>query len=637
MHGVSRTTVIRGCCLLAAMLLSVPAFAQPSFATTYQTTDFSGEWTEIPHEGSFQYDLGDYSGIPFNAAGRMRADSHDHTEWNLPEIQCRPHPGIFNWFYGGGVRIMKEIDPVSRQLTALHVQFLRSLDRPIYMDGRPHPPEWAPHTWAGFSTGRFDGNMLVITTTHLKESYIRANGTMFSEKAKVTEYLVLDGDLLTVTTLLDDSVYLEEPLIQSVSYRRNLHQELPYFPCTVSVENTFEGVPHFFPWKNPNLTETAERRGLPLEGVRGGAETIYPEYRQKQRSVPRPSPARTSAQQRDGELQVVPIRGNAFMILGAGGNITLSAGVDGLLLVDTGSAAMADKLLEKINEIGTMVAASPARMTTCVGPLCYAPGSSGPLSHYGFVSPSYNAVIGSPAPLKPLRWIIQTSIDPDHTGATAKLSTTLGKSFSGGNVTTVLGDAAAGEGSTIIAQENVLRRMTELKFPETGWPLETYYFPTYKMSQFVNGEGIQMYHAPAAITDGDTVVYFRYSDVISAGDVYTPDRYPMIDIAKGGTVQGVIDALNKIMDITIPEFRHQGGTMIVPGHGRLADQADVAAYRNMVSIVRDRIQELMKEGKSLQQIKAARPTLDYDGVYGSPDTFIEAVYQNLTAKRTGSR
>lgn len=349
-------------------------------------------------------------------------------------------------------------------------------------------------------------------------------------------------------------------------------------------------------------------------------------------------PQRILAQQPDGELQVAPIRGNVFMIMGGGSNITLSAGIDGLLLVDTGSAAMADKVLAKINEVGTMVAASASRMSTCVGPTCYAPGSSGPMSPYGFVSPAYNAVIASPAPLKPLRWIIQTSVDPDHTGATPKLSATLGKSFSGGNVTTILGTAGAGEGSTIIAQENVLRRMTESKFPETGWPLETYYLPTYKMSQFINGEGIQMYHVPSAITDGDTIVHFRYSDVISAGDVYTSDRYPMIDVAKGGTVQGVIDGLNKIMDITIPEFRHQGGTMIIPGHGRLADQADVAAYRNMVSIVRDRIQELIKEGKSLQQIKAAKPTLDYDGVYGSPDKFIEAVYQNLTRPaRTSSR
>jgi hypothetical protein len=291
MHIMSRAQALVFGWLLAAMLVSAPASAQPSFDTTYQTIDFSGEWSELAFEGAFQYDLGDYSGVPLNAAGRMRADSHDHTEWNLPEIQCRPHPGVFNWFYGGGVRIVKQNDPVSRELTAYHVQFLRALDRPIYMDGRPHPPDWTPHTWAGFSTGKIVGKALVITTTHLKESYIRPNGTLFSEKAKVTEYLVINGDLLTVTTYLDDPVYLSEPFIVSVSYRRNLQQELPYFPCTVSVENTFPGVPHFYPWKNPFLKETAEERNLPLEGLRGGSETIYPEYRAKLKDQPRLKPA----------------------------------------------------------------------------------------------------------------------------------------------------------------------------------------------------------------------------------------------------------------------------------------------------------------------------------------------------------
>ena len=346
----------------------------------------------------------------------------------------------------------------------------------------------------------------------------------------------------------------------------------------------------------------------------------------------------TYAQQTGGELEVLPIRGNVFMIVGGGGHVTLSVGVDGLLLVDTGSAAMADRVLAKIKEIGTMVAASPTRMTTCVGPTCHAAGTSGPFTPYGFASPSYNAIVGSPAPLKPLRWVIQSSFDPDHVGATPTLNAALGKSFSGGNVTTILGDAGATEGAILMAHEKVLARMTESNYPEGAWPLETYYQPNYKMSQYVNGEGVQLFHAPAAITDGDTFVHFRYSDVIAAGDLYTSDRYPMIDVAKGGTVQGVIDGLNKILDVALPEFRHQGGTMVVPGHGRIGDSADVAIYRNMVSIVRDRIQELMKEGKSLPQIKAARPTLDYDGVYGSPDKFIDAIHQNLTSKAgTGSR
>jgi len=185
--------------LLLVATSSIPVSGQASFTTSYQTTDFSGEWTstgkgepalarvvgEDPHEIGFTADLYDYSGLPFNDAGRMRADTGDISDWSIPEFVCRPHPGVYNWFYGGGFRITKEIDPISRELTAYHVQFLRAPDRPIYIDGRPHPPEWAPHTWAGFSTGKYDGNTLVITTTHLKESYIRANTALFSEKSTV--------------------------------------------------------------------------------------------------------------------------------------------------------------------------------------------------------------------------------------------------------------------------------------------------------------------------------------------------------------------------------------------------------------------------------------------------------------------
>ena len=277
-------------CLLCAVALSVTAFGQASFNTSIQTTDFSGEWTELTHEIGVTAELYDYSGLPYNAAGRMRADTGDISDWSIPEFICRPHPGIYNWYYGGGLRITKENDPISRDLVAYHVQFFRAPDRPIYMDGRPHPPEWAPHTWAGFSTAKFEGNTLVVTTTHLKESYIRASTALFSEKARATEYLVLDGDLMTVTTYLEDPVYMEEPHLQSISYRRNLHQELPYIPCTVGVENVQEGFPHFLPGRNPYIDDTARKKGLPLEAIRGGAATMYPEYREKLKTLPVPEP-----------------------------------------------------------------------------------------------------------------------------------------------------------------------------------------------------------------------------------------------------------------------------------------------------------------------------------------------------------
>ena len=351
-------------------------------------------------------------------------------------------------------------------------------------------------------------------------------------------------------------------------------------------------------------------------------------------------PQLTSAQQAGGEVYVMPVRGNVFMIVGGAGNITLSAGVDGLLLVDTGSAEMADKVLAKVQDIGHLVAGAPVRMTTCVGPQCYARGSVGPYTQYGWASPSYNAIISSPAPVKRIRWIIQTTIDPDRTGATPTLAAA-GRSFGtlasnvAGNVADIAGFDEAQ--ANVIGHEKLLLRMTRLNFPEGVWPRETYYRETYKMSQYINGEGIQMYHA-AAVTDGDTLVYFRFSDVISAGDVYTPDRYPMLDLDKGGTVQGLIDGLNKIIEMAFPEFRSQGGTMIIPGHGRLSDTADVAIYRNMAVIVRDRVQDLIEQGLSLQQVKAAKPTQDFDGIYGPAGKFIEAVYEDLTrVYRTGQR
>jgi len=275
--------------VVLTMTRGVPVLGQASFNTSIQTTDFSGEWTELTHEIGVTAELYDYSGLPYNTAGRMRADTGDISDWSIPEFICRPHPGIYNWYYGGGLRITKENDPISRDLTAYHVLFFRAPDRPIYMDGRPHPPEWAPHTWAGFSTGKFDGNTLVITTTHLKESYIRANTAMFSEKSKVTEYLMLDANYLTVTTYLDDPVYMEEPHIQSVSFVRNVHQELPYFPCTVGVENVVEGFPHFLPGKNPYIEEAARQQGIPVEAIKGGARTMYPEYRERLKTLPIPS------------------------------------------------------------------------------------------------------------------------------------------------------------------------------------------------------------------------------------------------------------------------------------------------------------------------------------------------------------
>jgi hypothetical protein len=174
--------------------------------------------------------------------------------------------------------------------------------------------------------------------------------------------------------------------------------------------------------------------------------------------------------------------------------------------------------------------------------------------------------------------------------------------------------------------------------PQAAWPTVTYFDDFYKFPTFFNGEGVAVYYEPSANTDGDSIVMFRRSEVIAAGDIFSTVSYPVIDVAKGGSIQGVIKGLNHILDLSFAEYRSQGGTWIVPGRGRLSDTADVASYRNMLVMIRDRVQDLKGKGMTLAQIKAARPSLDFDGRYGSTtgpwttDMFIEAVYRSQENK-----
>jgi glyoxylase-like metal-dependent hydrolase (beta-lactamase superfamily II) len=167
-------------------------------------------------------------------------------------------------------------------------------------------------------------------------------------------------------------------------------------------------------------------------------------------------------------------------------------------------------------------------------------------------------------------------------------------------------------------------------------PTETYYGDGMRLSHYFNGEGIELIYRPDSHTDGDSLVRFRGSEVIAAGDLFSTDTYPIIDLDRGGNIQGVVDSLNRILDLSFPEFRTEGGTMIVPGHGRISDSADVAYYRDMVTIIRDRVQDMVKKGMTLEQVRAAKPTADYDPRYGATagpwttDMFVEAVYRSLT-------
>jgi cyclase len=213
-----------------------------------------------------------------------------------------------------------------------------------------------------------------------------------------------------------------------------------------------------------------------------------------------------------------------------------------------------------------------------------------------------------------------------------------GQTFTGGNVAGQLSDVS--QGAAILGHENLQNRMAnpsagQPAFPTRALPTDTYPTDSMKLSNFFNGEGIVLLHQSAAFTDGDTMVHFRGSDVIAAGEVFRTTTYPVMDVAKGGTVNGVIEGLNHIVDLAVPEFRSEGGTLVIPAYGRISDIADVAYYRDMTTILRDRIQDMVKKGMTLEQVKAAKPTVDYDGRYGATtgpwttDMFIEAVYKTL--------
>jgi cyclase len=301
--------------------------------------------------------------------------------------------------------------------------------------------------------------------------------------------------------------------------------------------------------------------------------------------------------QQASEIHVLHVQGNVDMLVGAGGNIAVQVGHDGVLMVDTGLAQTADQVAATVKQLA------------------------------------------KPTTNKPLRYILNTHFHPDHTGGNEK-ARAAGATITGGNVAGNIQDAT--EGAAIFAHENVMKRLSaptgaQAPTPSGGWPTDTFFGDTQEL--FFNGEAIQMFHPKSAHTDGDSIVFFRRSDVVLTGDIFTTTNYPIIDLQNGGSINGVIDALNFILDITIPAEKQEGGTMVIPGHGRLCDEADVVEYRDMVTIIRDRVQDMIKKGMTMEQVKSAKPTRDYDPLYGSTtgrwttDMFVEAVYKSLTAKK----
>jgi glyoxylase-like metal-dependent hydrolase (beta-lactamase superfamily II) len=293
----------------------------------------------------------------------------------------------------------------------------------------------------------------------------------------------------------------------------------------------------------------------------------------------------TALAQQPPVLETLKVQQNVYAIFGAGGNVTVQIGDEGVLLVDAGTAASAEALVTEVRKLSK----------------------------------------------RPIRFLINTHLHADHTGGNVALSRTATDPL---------------EPMNIIGHESVMRRMTAalpaFKPGETtggserlrGLPIDEYFTPTKDMR--FNGEAVVISHESAAHTDGDSFVLFRGSDVVSAGDIFTPDSYPFIDVANGGTVQGEIAALNHLLQLTVPGHTEEGGTYVVPGHGRICDEADVVEFRDMIVIVRDRVQDMIRKRMTLEQIKAARLTRDYDPQYVTTtsfvkaDQFVESVYRGLT-------
>lgn len=279
--------------------------------------------------------------------------------------------------------------------------------------------------------------------------------------------------------------------------------------------------------------------------------------------------------------QIYPIRGGVYMITGPDANVTVQVGSDGVLIVDTGATATSEALLKQVRKLSR----------------------------------------------KPIMYLMNTNADPDHIGGNAAIAAS-GVLLEGGNTRPKI--VPGSTGAPILAHEEVMNRMTAAGVTD-GLPTQTYFVA--QKDVFYNGEPVSLIAAPGH-TNGDSFIMFRRSDVISAGDIFTPDRYPVIDLKNGGSIDKLLDSLNKLIDLTIPEFNEEGGTYVVPGHGRLSDEGDIADYRDMVTFIRDRVKAMIDQKMSLAQIKAARPSQDYDPRFGAKagDAFVEQIYTSLTSE-----
>jgi cyclase len=612
--AVVSASATAGVALLSATLHS----QQPGAAAAPRSSpaiDLSGYWTPVMHEDAFERGAGneiaDYGGFALNEAGRLWALSYDPSRVTLRHHQCEGYVAPYQMRSTGNFRIWEDRDPRTQRLIAIHVygQTTEGL-RTIWMDGRPHPPAWAPHTARGFSTGRFVGNALVVQTTHIKQGWVRRNGLPGSDQTTMTDFFLRYGDRITNVTVANDPVFFSEPQVRSNDYlRQPVDHGAWLYACDDGeqiLDRAPDYVPHYMFGKQPFAREFAKKYNLPVAASLMGAASIYPELPAQLRTVNAdalfsPTPGRPSEtsravnpEPRDGQVHVLPIRNNVFMVVGDGGNIVVQTGDQGAFLVDTGEGKLSDKVLAAIRTL------TP----------------------------------------KPIQFIANTSFHAEHTGGNEALGAagqdpSLPGSFfvqsAPRGVTGFFSDPLSH--ATMLGHNNVMVRMQAAGAPAGAIPADTYLED--RRRKFHNGDAIELFHQPNASTDGDSLVHFRSADVIVAGDIFTTTQYPFIDAKNGGSVTGLIRALNAILDRTV--FRHQGegGTYVVPGHGYLSDEHEVVEYRDMVVIVRDRIKAMRDAGATLAQMQAARPTADYDTRYGANTgtwttaMFVQAVSDTL--------
>jgi len=556
-------------------------------------SDLSGNWSPAPHEEELSDpSIAEFAGVPINEGAQAWGLAWSPSRVTLPEHQCQVH--LAGYIYGGplNLRIWEERDQQSQNVIAIR-QYISTYEqnRTIWMDGRPHPSPYAPHTWMGFSTGKWEGNMLTVYTTHMKMGELRRNGLMESDEATLVEHFIRNGDILTHVAIISDPLTLTEPFTRSQAFRLTVPEGQGWlYPCEYvdEIADRPRGeVPAFLPGKNPFVNEYSKKIHVPAGAELGGAASMYPEFREDIGKGVFPTvatgPAIAPPLPPEGKIEVLHVQGNVYMIGGAGGNIAVQVGDLGVLLSDTGNGKYSDQVLAAVRKLSD----------------------------------------------KPIQYIFNTTLDHEQTGGNAALRKA-GVTITGANVASEINDATVG--AQIVAHQRLLDRMSaptgkQPAAPVDAWPTDTYIKGQKEV--YFNEEPVTAIYQPKAHTDGDSFVFFRRSDVVATGEIFTTAGYPVIDLANGGSIQGEIDALNNLLDIVIPKHEEEGGTYVIPGHGRICDEYDVLEYRDMVTMIRDRVQDAIKRGLTLDQVKKANFTVDFDSRYGPGDTFVEAVYNSL--------